>query len=23
AIVARLRKDAGDFADPRPQPEAL
>ncbi|MDF2507720.1 MAG: MarR family transcriptional regulator [Microbacterium sp.] len=23
AIVARLRKDAGDFADPRPQPDAL
>ncbi len=23
AIVARLRKNAGDFADPRPQPEAL
>jgi DNA-binding MarR family transcriptional regulator len=23
AIVARLRKAAGDFADPRPQPEAL
>jgi hypothetical protein len=20
-IIARLRKDAGDFADPRPQPE--
>ena len=23
AIVARLRKDAGDFADPRPQPDPL
>jgi DNA-binding MarR family transcriptional regulator len=23
AIVARMRKAAGDFADPRPQPEAL
>jgi DNA-binding MarR family transcriptional regulator len=23
AIVARLRKNAGDFTDPRPQPEAL
>lgn len=23
AIVARLRKDAGDFTDPRPQPEPL
>lgn len=23
AIVARMRKDAGDFTDPRPQPEAL
>lgn len=23
AIVARLRKNAGDFADPRPQPDAL
>ncbi|MDR6866811.1 DNA-binding MarR family transcriptional regulator [Microbacterium resistens] len=23
AIVARMRKDAGDFADPRPQPDPL
>lgn len=23
AIVARMRKDAGDFTDPRPQPDAL
>jgi hypothetical protein len=23
AIVARLRRDAGDFAEPRPQPDPL